>query len=180
GTFGASDAAYSLAYGLGLSTRASLGASVKLVDQTLDGVRATSLAVDAGGLARSGRLSLGGGVRNLGAAPRFRETADPLPWLVYGGVAWAVRPGWLAAADLRLPRDRGPSVALGTERSRDFAGGLRASVRAGFNSANVDAGGLAGASLGVGVALRSLRFDFAWVPFGTLGDTFRYSLLVRF
>ena len=27
---------------------------------------------------------------------------------------------------------------------------------------------------------RRFGLDFAWVPFGDLGDTFRYSLLVRF
>ena len=23
-------------------------------------------------------------------------------------------------------------------------------------------------------------FDFAWIPFGVLGDTFRYSLVIKF
>jgi hypothetical protein len=27
---------------------------------------------------------------------------------------------------------------------------------------------------------KNVSFDFAWVPFGDLGNTFRYSLLLKF
>ena len=53
-------------------------------------------------------------------------------------------------------------------------------ARCGYDSARSDPGGLAGASLGAGVVWRSLQFDLAWSPGGALGDTFQYSLLVRF
>jgi hypothetical protein len=54
------------------------------------------------------------------------------------------------------------------------------SVRAGFNSADSDAGGFGGASFGGGITYGSVGFDFALLPFGDLGNTYRYSLLVKF
>ncbi|MBI5202430.1 MAG: hypothetical protein HY925_13950, partial [Elusimicrobia bacterium] len=31
-----------------------------------------------------------------------------------------------------------------------------------------------------GIKFHRAAFDFAWVPFGDLGNTFRYSLTIRF
>lgn len=178
-TFGASDFAYSLGYGLGVSSRASFGAAVKLIDLNLDSAHARSAALDAGGLWVRRWLRLAAGVRNLGAAIKFRGVADPLPRTLYAGAAASIGERWLVAADLRLPRDDAASLSLGTEYCRPFES-VSGCLRGGLNTANLDSRGLGGISLGGGVGLKTLRFDLAWVPFGELGSSFRYSLRVRF
>ena len=45
---------------------------------------------------------------------------------------------------------------------------------------DTDADDANGVSLGGGLGYRNFDLDFAWVPFGDLGDTFRYAVTVRF
>ena len=51
---------------------------------------------------------------------------------------------------------------------------------AGYKSLATDADGANGLTLGAGVGFRRLDLDFAWVPMGDLGNTFRYAALFRF
>ena len=180
GTFASSDLAYSLAYAYGFTPELSAGAAVKFVDQTLDSVSATALAVDAGATFKHERWSLAGGVRNAGSAPKFREAADPLPFTAYAGASRLFGGRWLTAADLLKPRDQPPGLALGVQYSHPFDPRLTGLLRAGFNTLHRDSGGLSGVSLGGGVEAASMRLDFAWLPMGDLGNTFRYSVSVRF
>ncbi len=178
-TFGASDFAYSMGYGIGISSRTSVGAAVKLVDQSLDASRASATALDAGALWAGRRLRLAAGVRNLGSGTKFHGVADPLPRTLYAGAALPIGERWLVAADIRLPRDASSAFSAGAEYCRPFDS-VTGCLRGGLNTAHRDDGGLGGMSLGGGVGVGSLRFDLAWVPFGELGSTFRYSLRVRF
>jgi hypothetical protein len=52
-------------------------------------------------------------------------------------------------------------------------------LRGGYTTRRNDANGLSGASVGFGVALRTLSFDYAWVPFGDLGDSHAITLIWR-
>ncbi|MDE2313972.1 MAG: PorV/PorQ family protein [Elusimicrobia bacterium] len=182
GNFTSQDFAYALSYGyeiphLGLS----VGATEKYITSNLDGYGASSCAGDAGALYRWGdQFSAGGGVRNLGPKYGFAGQGDPLPMAWYAGGAWRIIPQWLVTAELDLPRDNGASYALGTEYAMMFTENLGASVRAGYASRNTDAGGFSGATFGAGLKYSNFGFDFAFVPFGNLGDTYLYSLTVGF
>ncbi|HBL15750.1 MAG: hypothetical protein A2X36_13360 [Elusimicrobia bacterium GWA2_69_24] len=180
GTFSAEDRAYTLGYGLSLPRRVSLGAAVKLIEQRLDSASARTAAVDAGGLFQGDRLSVGAGVRNLGGKLRFVSEADPLPLTAYLGGGWKAGPGWLAAAELRLPNDDAPRLSLGGEYRRGFSRELRGALRAGYNMSSADGEGFDGITVGAGVAYGKAEFDFAWVAYGALGNSFRYSLRTRF
>ena len=180
GTFGASDLAYSVAYGYALSPAVSVGGAIKFVEQSLDDARATAVAGDAGIALKRGASSFAGGIRNAGSAPKFRDAGDPLPFTAYLAAARPFGERWLAAADLLLPRDQAAGLALGTEYAYPFDARLKGFLRAGFNTLHRDPGGISGLSLGGGLALGSMRFDFAWLPMGDLGNTFRYSVLARF
>ena len=72
-------------------------------------------------------------------------------------------------------QDTPPSLRL----ERRWTPALPAAVRGGYTGRS-DAGGLAGASLGFGIAWRAMEIDFAWSPSSALGDLFKYSLLFRF
>lgn len=180
-TFGASDLAYALSYGYALrETPLSFGVTAKAVDSRIDSAKASSFAADAGVLAKGKRLSGGAGVRNLGTKQRFVSEADPLPLTAFLGASYRFSKDFVAALEADLPRDRSLTVGGGAEYRRAFGDKLSGAARAGYNSRNRDAGGLAGFSMGFGLGVGSFDFDFAWVPFGDLGSSFKYSLVVKF
>ena len=97
-----------------------------------------------------------------------------------------VHPRFLLALDGALARDSQPRLAGGFEYRYQPRGNkkLNAAVRAGYasyaakNSTPPDA--LTGTSVGLGLHYDHFDFDGAWVPFGDLGDSFRFSLHVKF
>jgi hypothetical protein len=67
------------------------------------------------------------------------------------------------------------------ELNRPFAPDFAAALRGGYRTVGQEKlGGLSGLSAGAGITWRQFSLDFAWVPYGDLGETFRYSLLVKF
>lgn len=180
GNFGASDFAYTLAYGKELSGEFSAGAAVKFIDQTIDDARSTALGLDLGLLYRLDRWSLAAGLRNYGTKVKFRSESDPLPMTATLGASYRFSERFLGAADIRVPRDNSIKLALGGEYRRRFHEDLIGFARGGYDTANAEADGFGGVTLGAGLRFRATEFDFAWIPFGDLGSTFRYSLLIRF
>jgi hypothetical protein len=181
GSFAASDRAYALSYGYNPSGKSwAFGGTAKLVDSALDTRRATALTWDGGFLWKGERATAGAGVRGFGGSLKYSTVADPLPTVYYAAGSYRPREGWLIAAQLDAPKADGPSLGFGAERRWTPAAGLTAAVRGGYNTGRADAGGLAGLSLGFGVAWRAMEFDFAWSPSGALGDVFKYSVLFRF
>lgn len=181
GTVVSQDTAYSLSYALAVGeTGLALGVTGKYVVSALAGYNAAALAGDAGALYRTERWSAGAGLRNLGQRYGFVERTDPLPLTLFAGGGYRFSERWLGSAELDLPRDNGPSAAAGVEYSRPFPGRITGAVRAGYNTSNRDAGGTAGTSIGAGIGYGNLDFDFAFIPFGELGNAYRYSLRVKF
>ncbi|MFH2203658.1 MAG: PorV/PorQ family protein [Elusimicrobiota bacterium] len=180
GTFGARDFVYTLGYGYAVGDRLSIGAAGKYISQTLDSSRASAFAVDGGTQYRAGRLRAAAGWRNGGSAVKFHSRGNPLPFEVYfaGGYAWSER--WLGVVEATLPRDDSPGFAAGVEYRRAIMEDLDGGLRLGYNSEHTAADGLGGVTVGLGLSYGKTAFDFAWVPYGELGSTFRYSVRVRF
>lgn len=180
-TFKAADRVYALSYGVSVpASRLSLGTSLKLVESTLDTARASAVTMDVGGLWHAREWSLAGGVRNAFGSLKLGSSSDPLPFVAYGAASWVPRAEWLAAAEVDLPRQDAPVIALGLERTRLVAHGITAAGRVGWRSERMGAGGLAGISFGFGVSWKGLESDFSWMPGGLLGDVMQYSVKVRF
>lgn len=186
GTFGAADDAYALSYARTLGSRLSLGLTGKYVSQTLDSYRASAFAADVGALYRTGSrpnrgVTLAATVRNLGQDTGYVDGhEDPMPTGVVVGAAYRHSPSMLFSFDAGKHRDTKIYGAGAFEYSHAFTPVLSGAFRTGFTSHRRDNGGLSGLSAGVGVTFNRATFDFAWQPFGGLGDTFRYSLLVKF
>lgn len=180
-TFGSSDFAYALSYGVAVpDSGLSLGATAKFIDQNLGGAHASAVASDFGALYRRGSLALGAGMRDSGARPQFAAISDSLPSTVFAGASFAPGDSLLGALELDFPSDNAVSLGLGAEYRRRFIDSLTGAVRLGYNSGGRDGGGLSGTSLGLGIGYGNLSFDFALVPFGELGSTYRYSLTAKF
>ncbi len=179
-TFGASDFAYTAGYGYELSQALALGGSLKAIEQTLDSAHASAFAADGGLLYGAGEFAVGAGFRNMGGGVSLGSSPDPLPFLMYAGAAYRQKGPLHLAVDIRVPRDHRVMLSLGGEYRRPVGQGMSAALRAGYNSANTDPDGLTGVVAGAGLGYGNMEFDFAWIPFGDLGNTFRYSLQLKF
>lgn len=180
-TFGSNDFVYALSYAYPFpETGFSLGVTAKLIDLNIDHVHARGFAADAGLLQRWEKLSLGLGLRHGGTVQRLGRAKDALPMTLFSGMGYRITERLQLAADANLAWDNKLHAAVGAEYKRSFTRNLRGALRAGYNSRNTDAAGLTGPSIGGGVGLAEFYFDFAWVPFGDLGHTFRYSLQAKF
>ena len=206
-TFASNDSAYSLAYAKKLTFGSlpsedeegglHVGLIGKAIRQTLAGEAANTFAADFGTLYQfSGEASLGLAVQNVGAQQKFKNEADPLPltvnlgtsyrlgrdWLISGVRTGDRKNGLLLALDGHAPRDEYPSARIGMEFTHGWSESTAVSVRAGYETGRVQqiAGTETGVSAGAGLCWRFFTFDFAWVPYGNLGNTFRYSVKLRF
>lgn len=186
GTFNSADAAYALSYAYAASDRLSLGATGKYISQTLDTYSGNAFAADLGALyrlnPRSERpLTAGVSVRHIGTRIGYVSTqTDPLPTTVVVGLAAKPTKAFVADLDLGKARDGDLYVALGAEGRKTLSENITGAFRFGYTSARKDNEGINGIAAGAGLSFPKAAFDFAWIPFGTLGDAFRFSLLVKF
>ena len=181
GAFGANDLAFTLAYAQHVGDALSLGASLKVIQQTLDDRHDGFFAADLGGQYQAGeRWTFGAGMRHLGPSPHLGGPADPLPSLAYVGAAYRPQNGLLLCADAASTRAGRDILSSGLEYSHELAPDIHGALRLGYTTRNSDAGGMAGAAAGGGIGFRTMDVDFAWVPFGDLGDTYRFSLSLKF
>jgi hypothetical protein len=182
GQFSASDNAYWLSYGYALTPRLSLGLNAKYIHQTLDSIDANAYAGDGGILydTRWRDLRLGASVQNVGSRVKFVNESDPLPFTCrLGASAPLFSRRMLVSSDLIIPRDHAVGLAFGGEYKRPLLRDVAATVRSGYRT-DSDVTGFSGVSMGGGLEVGRASFDFAWVPFGDLGNAYRFSLHVKF
>lgn len=186
-TFSASDYAYYLHYSRQVVRHIAAGVNVKIINQKLDTESATAYAGDAGILWETpvAGLSAGLAVQNLGTEVKFNKTGDPLPLNIKTGfgyaLEWEDRSRLTMGIDVNLPRDNDLLLSGGGEYRRQVSKDFSCALRAGYKNVSQEKlGGMAGITAGAGITWRQFGLDFAWVPYGDLGDTFRYSLVVKF
>ena len=117
-------------------------------------------------------------VQNVGVGQKFNQTRDTLP--TRARLGGAVRPasGLTLSLEAVMPVDNSPAGAAGCEYAWEVDKGVKAMLRGGFNSQNIeDLGVLSGLSLGLGLSVADFTFDYAFVPMGVLGSsTHRFSV----
>jgi hypothetical protein len=188
GTFNSSDGAYALSYARAFDRRLSLGLSGKYITRRLAGYNSSAYGFDAGLLyhlnpdgARPVNVAVT--VRNVGTGTGYVSGySDSLPTSATLGLGLHAVPKVLKLnLDLSKARDQNAFIAAGGEFTRTFGdSGVGGAMRFGYSTERRDTPGFNGLALGAGVSFYRASFDFAWMPFGILGNTFRYSLLVKF
>jgi len=156
----------------------ALGANLKYISQKLDTADDKAVALDLGSTYKfNDAWTAAFVVQNLGSS----IGPDKLPLTLKGGAATSFLDGKLAAgADLDwLANDERFYLALGAEYllNKNFA------FRAGYQfGRGADELGSSLVGLGAGLGLKFDRFslDYAYVPFGDLGDTHRMTLGFNF
>lgn len=188
GSFDTSEAAYALSYAYRASPELSLGATGKYITSRLDVVSASAFGLDAGLKYKLGLDSIGYHrpvdlafvVRDAGSSIDFADGSDPLPLTLGIGAATELTKGFKLEVDAMKARDTNVWVQAGGEYSLVIAKGTSGALRAGYSTHDNQIDGITGVTAGCGLILGPVALDFAWIPFGDLGNTFRYSLAVKF
>ncbi len=170
------DVALTAGYARKLGRFWALGASAKYIGRQLDVYNAGTAAVDLGLLYWTPveGLVAGASILNLGGNLTFISDRERLPLTFRGGLAYTPK---LAAVtittDLIQPSDEDVTVALGIEgRATEHV-----KLRFGWSPERDLYKGLAG---GVGVTVKAVTIDYAYVPYDILGGTHRITGTVSF
>jgi len=175
GNFGAYDYAFSLAYAIPANENLYLGINGKFIQQKIEKEDANALAIDIGLLyfePLNERFKLAGVLQNLGSKLKFVQQREDLPLTYKLGFSYKINKLTLAG-DITTPEDNETRVNLGIE----YLPTANLALRGGYNSQNdLDSGW----TLGTGVNLHNLQIDYAFVPYGALDNTHRFSITKRF
>ncbi|OGR97968.1 MAG: hypothetical protein A2902_00020 [Elusimicrobia bacterium RIFCSPLOWO2_01_FULL_64_13] len=128
------------------------------------------------------RLRLGLAGQNLGPKLKFKNESDSLPMNIKLGSSYEATPFWTIAADLNVPRDNDLNAAFGTEYRLSAGGESQIAGRLGYQTRSAAdlSDGISSVSAGVGYGWGPYDVDFAWAPFGDLGNTYRISFSGKF
>ncbi|MBI3552268.1 MAG: PorV/PorQ family protein [Elusimicrobia bacterium] len=187
GTFGTSDGAYSVSYAYAANRRLSAGITAKYINESIDTYRSSAYAFDGGVLYHlnpdgARPVSLAATFRNAGSRTGYVSgNSDPLPTSFAFAAAMQVVPKALTVdAEVTRYRDTNAFASVGAEYNHKINDAIGSAFRLGYTTERTTTPGFTGPALGAGLSFKQAAFDFAWQPFGSLGDTFRYSLTVKF
>lgn len=173
GTFNAQDASYQITYS---DKRGALsrGITAKYIRSQIDDKIAQTYTFDIGFAYPVKELNMAVAIRNIGGSLQFVDVADALPLVYAAGGSYRLKE-FLFSLDVVKPVDSDFYFASGLEYARTI-GALGVALRAGYRT------GLTTASFafGAGLKYKQFGFDFSFVPYGVLGNTFRYALTASF
>lgn len=183
--FSARDISGSFSYGFSLAKDAKqqllVGVSAKFISSSVADVSGTAFAADAGvlWLLQKGNVRIAAVVRHFGTALQFASSSAPLPFMGAFGLAVKGADDLLLSGELEIPSDHSMRVSGGAEWVLERL----VSLRAGYGI-RVDGseylGSLMGWTAGIGFHLSPLQLDYAFAPYGSLGNTHHISLGIRF
>jgi len=169
GTFTASALNYHLGYANRVGEKFMWGISAGGVQDTIDDDTKRTYAANLGLIFKSSEsLSLGLAIQNVGG----ELGGDPLPFVAKIGMAYSWK-SLLLALDIASPTDNDLYYGAGIEWW--IMDGI--ALRAGYKT-NQDIG--EGFTAGLGFDKGKIRFDYAYVPYGELGDTHKVLLGMNF
>lgn len=171
------DLALSGTYARQVTDWLDLGLTVKFINSSLDRHNAQAVAVDLGTRWHPPvpGLTLGLSLLNLGTRMKFVARQEELPLTLRAGVGFrSATERWGLAGDVIYVKNQDLEGAIGAEF---WAVPNILALRAGANSAADVASGL---SVGAGFLWADLGVDYAYVPFGDLGDQHLISLAYQF
>jgi long-subunit fatty acid transport protein len=178
-SFNPADMAASLAYAKKIGSF-GVGINLKYISSKIVDT-ATAYAADIGIQQKLGdKLTLGLAAQNMGSKMKFISEEDPLPMNIKFGGAYSIKKNWIAALDANSPNDNDITYGAGTEYVWALDDSMAVAGRLGYNTTAEDTGGFNGVSAGLGFTYKSYTIDYAYVPYGDLGNTQRTSLSIKF
>jgi hypothetical protein len=186
GEFNGSDMTFGVSYSMRVKPTILIGATGKFIYENLQNYSATGGAIDLGAkyISDRGRYHAGIAVQNLGAQfSSLGEEKENLPLTFRAG--GAIRPRGLdltASADVALPVDNDPIIALGVEYIKLEPVYLRAgwnTFGSNYRTASSD-DNWAGLSVGFGFDLWATQLSYSFSPAADLGEMHRITWQGRF
>ena len=162
----------------------SLGTTLKFLQERLAQYTGTGFGLDIGLMKKFGdidKLTVGVNIQNIGSPLAFIDSAkaSPLPLNIKIGAALKMlKDNFTLAIDLNyLPFENRIGVHLGGEyRCNEVL-----SVRLGYRTAPAsDIDVFSGLTAGFGLRWEGWGVDYAFVPYGNLGQTHRFSIVASF
>lgn len=177
GTATGHDLGVSVTYARTMTEFLDLGASFKIINESLADRSATAIALDIGTKWRTPvrGLTVGLSVSNFGTDLDFVSGGDELPLTLRAGAGWRAPGGrWGVVGDLVWVKNQDVEGKFGGEF---WVFPERLVLRAGVNTANDPGDGI---TLGAGFHWNDLAVDYAYIPFGDLGGQNLISLGYEF
>jgi hypothetical protein len=162
--------------------RHQLGINLKYIYSEIEDESASAVAADLGYLTKlsGGKVGFGTSVQNLGTQMKYIDESDPLPILIKAGVSYDIYNRLILTFDANMPVDNEAYGNIGAEYNY-VLGNAGFAVRSGYKTSTInDHDALSGLSAGMGINYFGLCMDYAWVPYGNLGNTHRMSMSYKF
>jgi len=177
GSFDARSLAGAFTFSSSFNDKVRWGANAKYITESIEAESASGMALDLGLLYTADTYKLGATIQNMGSKMKFVQEESKLPTLVSVGASRKLLSDKLQVAiDLSKYNDAGAALHGGL----DYNVNSVLALRGGYDATSTDVDGLTGVAAGVGIKLGAVALDYAFRPFGDLGDTHRISLLIQF
>ncbi len=185
GNFSSSDMAFFLSYAKknvfpNMVDNLNGGINLKYISSKIDIYSASALAVDIGFIYKySDKTNLAFSVFNLGTKMKYDQDSDNLPLNIKAGMAykWKEKTNFLAEVSEYIYDEKlYPSIAAEHQIREGFV--LRAGYKFGYDTSNL--GSLVGLSAGFGIRVSDIGFNYAYIPFGDLGNVHRFDFQMKF
>lgn len=183
--FNAKDIALTLAYAKKnpvpqLLDGLHIGGNLKLITSEIDQTVAYTLAIDIAAMySPIQKLNTAVVIQNISWGIRFKDETDPLPLNLK--IAVAARPTEKLTVGFDIDEyiiDQKLYLSLGAEYWVIEKLALRCGYKYGYDTSSL--GSIVGLSAGLGFRMWNFGVDYAFVPFGELGDTHRVTLYIKF
>ncbi|MDI6736085.1 MAG: PorV/PorQ family protein [bacterium] len=180
GRWGASDISVAYSRGKKIRDDLAIGGTFKAITTKIADKKANTVAVDVGVLYHTTKpgLNLGAVIRNFGLKIKYMKEGDKLPLALKGGLSYHLADIPLTlVCDVTLPNDNDTYFGCGGE----YVVKEVLALRAGYKSGPQDEG--SGLSAGFGLLIENvsqLTFEYAYQPYGELGNSHYVSLQRRF
>ncbi|MBN1383819.1 MAG: PorV/PorQ family protein [Elusimicrobia bacterium] len=185
GDFGAQDTALFLNYARkdlaeSVLENLSIGGGLKIINQKIEAEKAFTVAVDLSAYYPADeKLSFAFNIQNISYGVKFVDETDPLPLNIKFGAAYGAMENLTIACDLdEYVVDNKLYASVGAEYWIKEVLALRSGYRIGYDTDSL--GGIVGLGAGAGFRVWGFTLDYAFVPFGDLGDTHRVSFGAKF
>ncbi len=174
GDFGIRDWVVSAGYGKSCKDGLlNFGMAGKYINEEIDTFKAQAVALDLGAIldlkSQGLPLLMGVAVQNIGTKAKFQSSYEDLPVNFKAGLAYRFLNSGLLVLDANLPKNGSATVHAGGE----YVVFEKLALRIGYNGRNETGSGI---TVGGGVRINRFSVDYAFVPFGTLGDSHKIGL----
>ncbi len=157
----------------------TVGAGLKVLNEKISDFNSSGGTLDGGALFTPVRgLTIGAAIMNLGTVSAFEQKKDALPLLVKVAGAYKGLEGdyGMLIGSVDLDYYPAPASLFNPTFGAEYWGGRYFALRAGYAVRKTDLSSLVGFAAGIGVRWQSLRIDYAFAPFSSLGTTHRVAL----